>query len=273
MSVYSGFASRTQETNYNRYLYNTLCLLQLKVTSSLRGGISSSCFLESFDDSALEKYFVTFYKKLSAMDEFKYLKPQFSYSVKDLASYYGIYDNNSSKMSRLNETNHQIQFSNSDTDPIFNETSSNSIHKSFDIQNKNVKRLYNKKSENVKKSIGKNMSLGRRANHYPVLPKPRETSYPRYLYKSEVRYVQAKPTSPHLQRLANCTSILNDTDNFLLKKNKKDFKTDMGNYSDLEVINENSDKKEDVSIYKKRSTPATQSRNWKESEPKRRKPN
>ncbi len=38
MSVYSGFAVRTQEASYNRTLYNLLCLLQLKVVKSLRGG-------------------------------------------------------------------------------------------------------------------------------------------------------------------------------------------------------------------------------------------
>lgn len=39
MSVYSGFATRAQETAYYRSLYNMLVLLQLKVAKSLRGGI------------------------------------------------------------------------------------------------------------------------------------------------------------------------------------------------------------------------------------------
>lgn len=38
MSVYGGFVSRTQEGSYNRSLYNLLCLLQLKITHSLRNG-------------------------------------------------------------------------------------------------------------------------------------------------------------------------------------------------------------------------------------------
>ena len=42
MSVYSGFVARAVEGSYNRALYNVLCLLQLRVARSLRGG---SCVL------------------------------------------------------------------------------------------------------------------------------------------------------------------------------------------------------------------------------------
>lgn len=39
MSVYSGFVSRSQESSYNKSLYNLICLLQLKISKSLNGGI------------------------------------------------------------------------------------------------------------------------------------------------------------------------------------------------------------------------------------------
>ncbi len=38
------------------------------------------------------KYFARFYQKLFTMDESKYLPPKFSYALKDLASYYGVFE-------------------------------------------------------------------------------------------------------------------------------------------------------------------------------------
>lgn len=38
MSVYSGFTLKSQETAYNSTIYNILCLLQFKLTKSLKGG-------------------------------------------------------------------------------------------------------------------------------------------------------------------------------------------------------------------------------------------
>lgn len=39
MSVYSGFATRSQEDSYNRNIYNLLCLLQIRIVRSIRKGI------------------------------------------------------------------------------------------------------------------------------------------------------------------------------------------------------------------------------------------
>lgn len=38
MSVYNGFGTRQQESEYNKTLYKSAFLLQLKITKELKGG-------------------------------------------------------------------------------------------------------------------------------------------------------------------------------------------------------------------------------------------
>eukprot|EP00826_Nyctotherus_ovalis_P040621 TRINITY_DN4020_c0_g1_i4.p1 TRINITY_DN4020_c0_g1~~TRINITY_DN4020_c0_g1_i4.p1 ORF type:complete len:222 (-),score=40.10 TRINITY_DN4020_c0_g1_i4:754-1419(-) len=198
------------------------------------------------------------------MDEFKYLKPQFSYSVKDLANYYGVCEDSFDKAARLNETNNKIQVSTSglsDTDQNFNETFSKTIRKSLDPHQKAqivLRPTYKKPQE---ATISKDRSLGRKLNNYPLLPKLKEKPNPRYIYKFEVQHLE-KPThnTPSFRRQINRTSIQSDMDK-LLARNKKELKTEMGNYSDLEVIKEDLSKKSEE---RKRLTPVLKSRNWKE---------
>lgn len=106
MSVYSGFASRIQETTYNHAVYNMLCLLQLKVAKSLKGGTLPLACVEPFDDSMLLKYFAKFYKKLSFLEESKHMAPLFSHSLADLATHFNmqntVFDND--KLLRVTTT-------------------------------------------------------------------------------------------------------------------------------------------------------------------------
>ena len=100
MSVYSGFVSRSLETSYNRAVSNMLCLLQLKVAKTLKGGntsishITPYLFLESFSDLDLSKYFHRFYAKICTLEESKHLFPLFSNSLKDLAAHYEVSQEN-----------------------------------------------------------------------------------------------------------------------------------------------------------------------------------
>eukprot|EP00826_Nyctotherus_ovalis_P014699 TRINITY_DN14112_c0_g1_i8.p1 TRINITY_DN14112_c0_g1~~TRINITY_DN14112_c0_g1_i8.p1 ORF type:complete len:279 (+),score=36.95 TRINITY_DN14112_c0_g1_i8:150-986(+) len=90
MSVYSGFATRIQESSYNRAVYNMLCLLQMKIYKSYKQGKFAS-ILEPFDDIKFSKYFARFYQKIIESDKSKHLPPKFSFALKDLAGYYGVF--------------------------------------------------------------------------------------------------------------------------------------------------------------------------------------
>ena len=83
MSIYSGFGTRQQEKTYNKILYHMIFLMQLKITKDLTG--------TDFSETKFEDVFKKLYSKLSAHDNYKYLPPRFSYAVKDLAEYYGIF--------------------------------------------------------------------------------------------------------------------------------------------------------------------------------------
>ena len=83
MSIYSGFGTRQQEKSYNKTLYHLLFLLQLKV---MKGFLAGDVGDEKFD-----KAFKKLYSRLTYNDNCKYLPPRFSYAMKDLAEYYGIF--------------------------------------------------------------------------------------------------------------------------------------------------------------------------------------
>lgn len=91
MSVYSGFATRSQETAYNKTLYNMICLLQYKITKQYNQGINPYLNIEFFDEDKFSEYFKRFYQKLFELDEVKHLSPRFSYAVKELASHLGVF--------------------------------------------------------------------------------------------------------------------------------------------------------------------------------------
>ena len=64
------------ETVYNKALYNTVFLLQLRISKLFKG--------EKFDDIKFGKVLTKLYARLFSMEEMKYLPPKFSYAMKDL---------------------------------------------------------------------------------------------------------------------------------------------------------------------------------------------
>lgn len=96
MSIYSGFGTRQQETNYNKAVYNLLYLMQLKISRN-----SKSCkkwdqslyfYIVPFDDHRFQQIFMKLYNRLFTQEEFKYLPPKFSYALKDLATDLGVFE-------------------------------------------------------------------------------------------------------------------------------------------------------------------------------------
>ena len=84
MSIYGGFSTRKIEHVYNTTLFNTIYLLQLRICKIFAG--------EKFDDIKFGKLLTKLYARLYSMEEFKYLPPKFSSSLKDLTSYLGIFE-------------------------------------------------------------------------------------------------------------------------------------------------------------------------------------
>ncbi len=84
MSIYNGFGTRQQETAYNKALYNTLYIMQLRIVKLFKG--------ERFDDIKFGKLLTRLYAKMFTMEGIKYLPPKFSFALKDLSEYLGIYE-------------------------------------------------------------------------------------------------------------------------------------------------------------------------------------
>ena len=107
MSIYNGFGTRQLEASYNKALYNTIFLLQLRIYKLFKGGKLLFCFfslliifecvfwnnaLEKFDDIKFGKVLTKLYARLFTMEKVKYLPPKYSYAMKDLAEYLGIFE-------------------------------------------------------------------------------------------------------------------------------------------------------------------------------------
>ena len=84
MSVYNGFATRHQELTYQKALYNTIFLLQLRVYKLFKG--------ERFDDIKFGKVLTKLYARLFSCEEHKHLPPKYSYAMKDLAVFLGFFE-------------------------------------------------------------------------------------------------------------------------------------------------------------------------------------
>ena len=95
MSIYNGFGTRQQEGSYNKALYNTIFLLQLRIYKLFKGGkkiIWDLLSLEKFDDIKFGKVLTKLYARLFTMEKVKYLPPKYSYAMKDLAEFLGIFE-------------------------------------------------------------------------------------------------------------------------------------------------------------------------------------
>jgi len=99
MSIYNGFGTRQQEGSYNKALYNTIFLLQLRIYKLFKGGKwklfntnAAAAVIEKFDDIKFGKVLTKLYARLFTMEKVKYLPPKYSYAMKDLAEFLGIFE-------------------------------------------------------------------------------------------------------------------------------------------------------------------------------------
>ena len=96
MSVYSGFGTRQQESTYSKAIYNTLFLLQLRIYKLFKGGkysqLEHAFIIEKFDDIKFGKVLTKLYARMFTMEQVKYLPPKYSFAMKDLAEYLGIFE-------------------------------------------------------------------------------------------------------------------------------------------------------------------------------------
>ncbi|CAG9330748.1 unnamed protein product [Blepharisma stoltei] len=83
MSVYSGFSTRLQETQYYKLTENLIYLLQAKILSLAK--------LISHEDEDWVKQFNITYNQMAKLELHKYLEPKFSDSCKNLAMHYSSY--------------------------------------------------------------------------------------------------------------------------------------------------------------------------------------
>ena len=79
MSVYSGFATRQQETFYNKLIEKTLMLLCSKTLATFKG--------DGYNDWHFVKHMQKMFKYMVTLDKNKYLSPKFSDTLQPLYSY------------------------------------------------------------------------------------------------------------------------------------------------------------------------------------------
>ena len=96
MSIYSGFSKRSLESSYNKALYNMIFLLQLKHARA--GSPLHLTHADQFDEDKFAKHFSLLYQKLFNMEKYKHLPPKFSYSCKDLAEFYNVFEKDNSNI-------------------------------------------------------------------------------------------------------------------------------------------------------------------------------
>lgn len=89
MSIYNGFATRVQETQYGRLSELMINLLSVKALNSLNG--------TEIDDVAWMKEFLTVYDGLIKLETHKYLPPKLSEGCMRLAKYSNIRMNSVAK--------------------------------------------------------------------------------------------------------------------------------------------------------------------------------
>ncbi len=86
MSIYSGFGTRQQETTYNRTVEKILYLLSDNILYTYLGGRSLLHTLETFNEERWFKKLRSLFIVLVEMEPYKYLKPKFSQSLRDIVA-------------------------------------------------------------------------------------------------------------------------------------------------------------------------------------------
>ena len=133
MSIYSGFPTRKQESQYNDYHYKINVLLTSRIISFLESYLNSETQLitvkddsmkkapskNSFVDQAKEislssfcKYYMKLFKKIYMHDKNKHLEPHFSTSLQDLAVFI---------------VNHKSQLLETKSDSVFKDNREHSV--------------------------------------------------------------------------------------------------------------------------------------------------
>jgi hypothetical protein len=80
MSVYSGFSTRYQESQYNRLIQKLIDLLQYRVKANIKDF--------RINDHSWGKQFLSIYQQMAEMEVHKYLNPKFSESCKEIVKLY-----------------------------------------------------------------------------------------------------------------------------------------------------------------------------------------
>lgn len=86
MSVYGGFATRSQETTYNKFVFKTIQVFAEEVMRRMNAAMNPGN-LAGLDDAAFEKKCVKLYKALRLMEKHKHLEPRFSDAFAEIAKY------------------------------------------------------------------------------------------------------------------------------------------------------------------------------------------
>lgn len=79
MSIYGGFATRNQETFYNKLIEKLVQLLSLKIVATYNGKLLP-------DEKLWAKKVLKVHKSLAYMEQSKYLEPKMSFSFDNLAA-------------------------------------------------------------------------------------------------------------------------------------------------------------------------------------------
>ena len=79
MSIYSGFSTRNQETQYSKLCEDLVFTLASRVLKALKS--------ESVDDAVFSRTIVSIYSKMGKMELHKYLPPKLSQCCTKLAAY------------------------------------------------------------------------------------------------------------------------------------------------------------------------------------------
>ena len=83
MSVYSGFATRSQETTYNKFVFKTIQLFSAELLKL----IQMPNTLETIGSSDFEKKAYKLHKAMKYMEQHKHLEPKFSNAFTDFATH------------------------------------------------------------------------------------------------------------------------------------------------------------------------------------------
>ena len=101
MSIYSGFSTRNQETEYSKNLYSLIFLVQHTLAKIIRSNINLS---NEYDSKKFRLYFKKIYEKVSSDEQYKYLPPKFSMAFVDLANIFSLDTEASKDLKYLNDT-------------------------------------------------------------------------------------------------------------------------------------------------------------------------